>query len=396
MVDCHDFLAGRNAPEPDSEGVPEPGNCRLPIGRKETGVRSQHKTLFILSPDSCLLTPFFQSSSFTSFRTNLQSAILRASGSFPDGLLGAFGGDIARDFERRVDLGLVVVNVARLSDSQVIAHGARAQPFARPQLVFELHGRHALDPPDDHGPAQFGMDRGADLGAGDLLQAGAQAIGQRAHPLADAFRSDTEVEVERGIEAGLERRVAGAVLHEAIHALLMIVPLGTAQRSPEEVLLLARDVKNAVAGGRQQPLVGTGEVGVATHVVEIDLDLPHRLGAIHNGEAAVLVGQRGKARTRVRGVIACRKRSTNWSGSLAGMGIFTCFHTAPSRLARSCQPQTPPGCSWSVVMISSPAFRSIPWATKFMPKVAFWVRAISSAEALTSFPTFSRKGVSGE
>jgi hypothetical protein len=48
-----------------------------------------------------------------------------------------------------------------------------------------------------------------------------------------------------------------------------------------------------------------------------------------------------------------------------------------------------------VTTTSSPGFRSSPFAMKFIPKVAFWVSAMSRPVQFTVVASLSRVGISG-
>ena len=100
--------------------------------------------------------------------------------------------------------------------------------------------------------------------------------------------------------------------------------------------------------------------------------------------------------TRVSGLIAFSKASTIRPGSSTGMGISALHSVVPLRSARSSQPHRPPGCSMSVISTSEPAGRSRPLARRFMPIVAFCVRATREWWALISSPIFVLSSVSGE
>jgi len=94
--------------------------------------------------------------------------------------------------------------------------------------------------------------------------------------------------------------------------------------------------------------------------------------------------------SRVRRVIWSLKALRITPGSSAGAGHFASFSTTPRRLALSRHGSSPPGCSWKVIRISSPASKSRPLRTKARPSVVFLVSATSSAFAPMKAAAFAR------
>ena len=131
-----------------------------------------------------------------------------------------------------------------------------------------------------------------------MLQAVAQAIGQRADPRAHFFGPNAVMEVNCGVQACEQRHIPRPILHEPVHPVLVVVPFGAIEGGPELVLALARDVKHAVTGRREQPFVGAREISVAPNILHIHFDLADAVRAVNYREALVVVRQRGKALDR--------------------------------------------------------------------------------------------------
>src|SRR5580700_10662953 len=97
---------------------------------------------------------------------------------------GVLFGEVADDLEGGVDFSFAIVDVAGMADAQ-IAHVPRTQTPPLPHRLLEVGARHAMNAVDRHGGAHLRMHRRIDARAGDLLQSGAQAVGEEAYAAAD-------------------------------------------------------------------------------------------------------------------------------------------------------------------------------------------------------------------
>ena len=197
-------------------------------------------------------------------------------------------GDGAGDLERAIDFRGAVEDMGALADA--VAERARAKAAALPHFLLKAHPADAVNRVNGDAGAHGGLLGCVNGHLGDFAQAGAQAVAELLDSLLDAGRPDGEVEIEGGLGAHQQGQAAGAALGQAVSIVIVIGPVAGSERGPDVLCEVGADPKEAVAGGRQQPLVEAGDVGVAADIAHIHRNVAEGLRSVDDGDDAAGAG----------------------------------------------------------------------------------------------------------
>ena len=229
--------------------------------------------------------------------------------------------------------------------------------------------------------------------------AGARAVIHHAAELMDApvnpLRTQILQEAQPGDQALENGAIVGADhLKARGFELLLLIPSGCRDVHPQLVQHFFPAVEQAASGRGEQPFVRAAGEEVAGQIVKIDGHLPVHVGAVDDRDNAFRArrianllyrhdepGSGGDAAEAHHARSRPKRRSDDVGELLRVLrrnGQFDLAHLQAVPGCRCSQQEMPPGCSWSVVRISSPLCRSSPLAMVLMASVALCIKASSS------------------
>src|SRR5512145_355902 len=123
--------------------------------------------------------------------------------------------------------------MAAVADADLVADVSHPDPGLIPECILYLGSGPSAEPEHGGRTGELGVGRRHDRGAGNLREPRAEPIGETPDPLLDPRGPDLAVEIDRRAETDQQAEIAGAVLHQPEHRILLVVPLARCERCPE-------------------------------------------------------------------------------------------------------------------------------------------------------------------